>query len=225
MRVVLNTGSLEKKLDNLVDYSIGFLEGAESGKKIFLDNLGKGTVEALKLYIDAMARSNPQSLHHVYEWYRTGNRDGRLFDVQYRITNIGLSLESNFRQSSSVQSGSSQPFYNKAKIMEDGVPVVIKPRGNNPLVFQDNGVTVYTKKTIVNQFPGGKDVQGSYESTFDSFITNYFAQSFLTASGLYDYFSNPKIYKTNFVAGINGGKAVGQSTGFRWITNAKLEVE
>jgi hypothetical protein len=225
MRVVLNTGSFQKKLDNLVDYSLGFLEGAESGKKIFLNNLGKGTVEALKLYIDAMARSNPQSLHHVYEWYSTGNRDGRLFDVQYRITNLGLSLESNFRQSSSVQSGSYEPFYNKAKIMEDGVPVVIRPRGNNPLVFQDNGVTVYTKKTIVNQFPGGKDVQGSYESTFDSFINNYFAQSFLTASGLYDHLSNPKIYKTNFAAGINNGKAVGQSTGFRWITSAKVEVE
>jgi len=225
MRIRLNTLAFEKQLDNLVDYSLGFLEGAESGKKIFLDNLGKGTVEALKLYIDAMARSNPQSLHHVYEWYKTGNRDGRLFDVQYRVSNIGLSIDSSFRQSSSIQSGSYEPFYNKAKIMENGVPVVIRPKGNNPLVFQDNGVTVFTKKTIVNQFPGGKEVQGSYEQTFDTFITKYFAQSFLTSTGLYDYLSNPQIYKKNFNAGIKIGKSVGQSTGFRWITNAKVEVE
>lgn len=225
MRIRLNTLTFEKQLDNLVDYSLGFLEGAESGKKIFLDNLGKGTVEALKLYIDAMARSNPQSLHHVYEWYKTGNRDGRLFDVQYRVSNIGLSIDSSFRQSSSIQSGSYEPFYNKAKIMENGVPVVIRPKGNNPLVFQDNGVTVFTKKTIVNQFPGGKEVQGSYEKTFDTFITKYFAQSFLTSTGLYDYLSNPQIYKKNFNAGIKIGKSVGQSTGFRWITNAKVEVE
>ena len=225
MRVRLNTLEFEKQLDNLVDYSLGFLEGAESGKKIFLDNLGKGTVEALKLYIDAMARSNPQSLHHVYEWYRTGRNDGRLFDVQYRITTLGLSIESNFRQSSSIQSGSYEPFYNKAKIMEDGVPVIIKPKGNNPLVFQDNGVTVFTKKTIINQFPGGRNVQGSYEQTFDNFITKYFAQSFLTVTGLYDYLSNPEIYKKNLKAGVKGGKSIGQSTGFRWITNAKVEVE
>jgi hypothetical protein len=225
MRVRLNTLEFEKQLDNLIDYSLGFLEGAESGKKIFLDNLGKGTVEALKLYIDAMARSNPQSLHHVYEWYRTGRSDGRLFDVQYRITTLGLSIESNFRQSSSIQSGSYEPFYNKAKIMEDGVPVIIRPKGNNPLVFQDNGVTVFTKKTIINQFPGGRNVQGSYEQTFDSFITRYFAQSFLTATGLYDYLSNPEIYKKNLKAGVKGGKSIGQSTGFRWITNAKVEVE
>jgi hypothetical protein len=225
MRVRLNTVAFEKQLNNLVNYSLGFLEGTESGKKIFLDQLGRGTVEALKLYIDAMARSNPQSLHHVYEWYQTGTQEGRLFDVQYRITNAGISIDSNFRQSSSIQSGSYEPFYSKAKIMENGVSVVIRPRGNNPLVFQDNGVTVYTKKTIVNQFPGGKEVQGSYEQTFDNFITKYFAQSFLTACGLYDYLSKPTIYKKNFSAGIKGGKSVGQATGFKWIVNAKVEVE
>jgi len=225
MRVRLNTLEFERQIDNLVEYSLGFLEGAESGKKIFLDNLGKGTVEALKLYIDAMARSNPQSLHHVYEWSKPGSRDARLFDVQYRITNLGLSIDSNFRQSTSVQSGSYEPFYNKAKIMEDGVPVVIRPKGNKPLVFENNGTLVYTKNPIVNQFPGGREVKGSYEQTFDTFITRYFAQSFLTVTGLYDYLSNPQIYKKNFRAGVKAGKSVGQSTGFRWITNAKVEVE
>lgn len=225
MRVRLNTIIFEKQLDNLIEYSLGFLDGAQSGKKIFLDNLAKGTVEALKLYIDAMARSNPQSLHHVYEWYKTGSRDGRLFDISYRITNLGISIDSNFRQSQSVQSGSYEPFYNKAKIMENRTPVVIRPKGNNPLVFEDNGERVFTRKPIVNQFPGGREVQGSYEKTFDDFMTKYFAQSFLTSSGLYDYLSNPTIYKKNFKAGLKAGKSVGQATGFRWITNAKLEVE
>lgn len=225
MRVRLNTVMFEKQLDNLIDYSLGFLDGVKSGKNLFLNNLAKGTVEALKLYIDAMARSNPESLHHVYEWYMTGNSSGRLFDIQYRITNIGISIESNFRQSQSVQSGSYEPFYNKAKIMENRTPVVIRPRGDNPLVFDDNGTTVFTKKTIVNQFPGGREVEGSYERTFDDFMKRYFAQSFLTSTGLYDYLSNPVIYKKNFKAGLKGGKSVGQSTGFKWITNAKVEVE
>lgn len=109
--------------------------------------------------------------------------------------------------------------------MEDGVPVIIKPKGDNPLVFEVDGVTVFTKKTIVNQFPGGKAVAGSYEKTFDNFINKYFAQSFLTATGLYDSLSNPQIYKKNFAAGVRVGKSVGQATGFRWITSAKVEVE
>ena len=225
MRISLNTLAFEKQLDNLVDYSLGFLDGAETGKKIFLDQLGKGTIEALRLYIDAMARSNPPSLHHVYEWSKTGSRDSRLFDITYRINNVGISIDSSFKQSKSIQNGSYEPFYNKAKIMEDGVPVIIKPKGDNPLVFEVDGVTVFTKKTIVNQFPGGKAVAGSYEKTFDNFINKYFAQSFLTATGLYDSLSNPQIYKKNFAAGARVGKSVGQATGFRWITSAKIEVE
>lgn len=225
MRISLNTLAFEKQLDNLVDYSLGFLDGAETGKKIFLDQLGKGTIEALRLYIDAMARSNPSFLHHVYEWAKTGSRDARLFDITYRINNIGISIDSSFKQSKSIQNGSYEPFYNKAKIMEDGVPVIIKPKGDNPLVFEVDGVTVFTKKTIVNQFPGGKAVAGSYEKTFDNFINKYFAQSFLTATGLYDSLSNPQIYKKNFAAGVRVGKSVGQATGFRWITSAKVEVE
>lgn len=209
----------------MVEYSFGFLEGVESGKKIFLDNLARGTVEGLKLYIDAIARSNPQAMHHVYEWYQTGNRGQRLFDIDYRVTTLGISITSKFRQSQSIQSGSYEPFYNKAKIMEDGIPVVIKPKGNNALVFEDNGTTVFTKKTIVNDFPGGREVQGSYEKVFDSFMNTYFAQSFLTATGLYQYLDNPKIYKKNFAAGIKGGKAVGKATGFKWMVDAKVEVE
>lgn len=225
MLVKLNTKLFQKQLDNMVEYSFGFLEGVESGKKIFLDNLARGTVEGLKLYIDAIARSNPQAMHHVYEWYQTGNRGQRLFDIDYRVTTLGISITSKFRQSQSIQSGSYEPFYNKAKIMEDGIPVVIKPKGNNALVFEDNGTTVFTKKTIVNDFPGGREVQGSYEKVFDSFMNTYFAQSFLTATGLYQYLDNPKIYKKNFAAGIKGGKAVGKATGFKWMVDAKVEVE
>jgi hypothetical protein len=109
--------------------------------------------------------------------------------------------------------------------MEEGVPVIIKPKGNNALVFNDNGTTVFTKKTIVNNFPGGRDVKGSYEKVFDGFMNTYFAQSFLTATGLYQYLDNPKIYKKNFAAGIKGGRAVGKATGFKWMVDAKVEVE
>ena len=32
-------------------------------------------------YIDALARSKPKSLHHVYEWKKTGNKNARLFKL------------------------------------------------------------------------------------------------------------------------------------------------
>jgi len=66
MKVTMDSRSLEKKLTNIVKYSVGFLEGAQSGKKIFLDNMGGRVIETLNRYIDAMARSDRDALHHVY---------------------------------------------------------------------------------------------------------------------------------------------------------------
>jgi len=53
----------------------------------------------------------------------------------------------------------------------------------------------------------------------------YFTQAFLRASGISDYLSNPVIYKNNIRAGAKQGRSKGISTGYRWITNAKIEVE
>lgn len=225
MRVSLTSNNLEKTLMNVIDYSIGFLDGAERGKKVFLDNLGKSTIYILGQYIDSEARANKSALHHVYEWYQTGSPAARLFDIKYTVSNIGLSLNSTFRQSSTVQADSTTPFYNKARIMENGIPVVIKPKGNKPLRFYEGGNTIFVKRPITVRSPGGDEVVGSFEATFDQFITKYFTQSFLKASGIFDYINNPTIFKKNILAGSKNGRSTGISTGFKWIANAKIEVE
>lgn len=215
----------EKQMNNIVQYSFGFLDGVQKGKKIFLNNLGKSVVFALGQYIDVQARSNPQALHHVYEWYRVGSPEARLFDIDYTVSGLGLSLNSKFRQSRSVAGDSNTPFYNKASIMENGIPVVIKPKRGSVLVFEDGGNEVFTKKPVNVRNPGGDEVIGSFENTFNEFMLRYFKQSFLRASGLYDYINNPVIYKKNIRAGSKVGKAKGVSTGFKWITNATIGVE
>ena len=225
MRVSLTTNNFEKELLNIANYSLGFLEGAERGKKVFLDNLGKGVIFALGQYIDVEARSNSSALHHVYEWYQTGSPNSRLFDINYTVSNLGLSLNATFRQSRTVQEDSSTPFYNKAKIMEDGIPVVITPNKNSVLRFYEGGQTVFTSKSVTVRNPGGEEVQGSFERVFDEFMKRYFTQAFLRASGISDYISNPIIYKNNLKAGSRQGKSKGVSTGYKWITNAKIEVE
>jgi hypothetical protein len=225
MIVKLNTTSMKLKLDNLVQYSLGFLEGVEGGKKIFFSELGRGVIEALGQYIDAMARSDQQALHHVYEWSKTGNRSARLFKFDYIVTGSGLSVNATFSQSKSVKDGSNTPFYDKARIMEKGIPVLIKPKGDNPLVFESDGETIFTKKPILNSNPGGVAVQGSFEKTFDNFMKYYFSQSFLRASGLSDYLETPIIYKKNLAAGVRGGKSIGRATGLKWMMSAKVGVE
>jgi len=225
VRVSIQTNNFEKELLNIANYSLGFLEGAQKGKKVFLDNLGRGVIFALGQYVDVEARANKEALHHVYEWYQTGSPQARLFDITYTVSNLGLSLNSTFKQSRTLQQDATTPFYNKAKIMENGIPVVIRPKKNSVLRFYEGGETVFTSKPVTVRNPGGNQVEGSFERIFDEFMTRYFTQAFLRASGISDYISNPVIYKKNLPAGAKQGRPKGVSTGYKWITNAKIEVE
>ena len=212
-------------MNNIVQYAFGFLDGVQKGKKVFLQNLGVGTIQAMAQYVDVSARGNPAALHHVYEWSQTGSPSARLFDINYTVSNLGLSINSTFRQSRTVRQDSHTPFYNKAKIMEEGIPVTIKPKRSSVLVFTEEGETVFTKSPIVVRNPGGDRVQGSFERTMDEFILRYFKQSFLRASGIYDYINKPTVFKKNIKAGSKVGKSKGIETGFKWIVNAKVGVE
>lgn len=224
MQVIFDDRQLMKDLRNVVEYSTGYLEGVRLGKKNFLKEVGIGVKERLESFIDSSARVNPQALHHVYEWYQTGSPEARLFDIKFTTSNIGLSLKSSFRQSSTIKDGSSVPFADKAMMMENGVSVTIRPRKSDVLVFEDGGETVFTKTPVRIEDPGGTEVHGAYEQAFDSFFRDYFSQSFLMSSGMAQYLSNPMLYKQNFKAAKTGGKSLGIETGVRWIMNAGVLV-
>ena len=225
MIVRTNTISFGKTLNNILNYSYGFLDGIEKGKPVFLDNLGRGVIVALGQYIDVNARSNPKALHHVYEWYRTGSPSARLFDIRFAVNRNGLNLFSSFKQSRSMSNDSNRPFFDKAKIMEQGRTVVIKPKSGSVLAFESGGQTVFTKKAVTVREPGGDQVAGSFEQIFDEFMLKYFKQSFIRSSGLYDYISKPTLFKKNIAAGAKIGKLKGINTGFAWIANARIGVE
>lgn len=217
--VSMDFKSFERDMKNIMEYSIGFLDGTQKGKNQFLDNLGKDAIEVLKEYVDMNARVDPASLHHVYEWSQTGNPDGRLFDITYAVNSAGVSVLSTFRQSSSVKDGSTVPFFDKAGIMENGTPVVIRSKKTSGvLAFDSNGERVFTKKPIKVDNPGG-DVQGKYEKTFNDFFNSFFTQSYLKSSGMVKYLQTPRAYKDNLSRGKSGGRSVGLATGYKWITN------
>lgn len=217
--LTFNTKSFEKEMRNVIDYSIGFLEGVQSGKRVFLDNLGKDSVELMKQFVDSNARVNPEMLQHVYEWNQTGSPAARLFDINYTVSNLGLSFMSTFSQSKSVQDGSTTPFYDKARIMEQGIPVTIKPKKSTVLAFEQNGEMIFTKKPVTVLNPGGEQAEGGLQKTIDQFF-QYFSQAFLNSSGIGQYLKNPVAYKQGLPAGSRLGKSYGKNVGYRWIANA-----
>ena len=223
MKVMLNDAAFKKDMKNIMNYSLGFLEGIQAGKTKFLNNVGVMTKELLEEYIDSNARVNPEALHHIYEWYKVGSPDARLYDINYTISNLGLSFVSTMKQSTSIKDGSSVPFYNKAKIMEEGTPVTIRPRKASVLVFEDGGETVFTKGEVTVQSPGGTATTGSFQKVVDVFFNRYFTQAFLKASGISGYLGNADVYKRNLQSGKASGRSKGLQVGYRWIANAGIK--
>jgi hypothetical protein len=219
-KVKIDNSKFARDMDNIVNYSLGFLDGVKQGFPSFLQQLGATMTEALKAYIDANARVNPQILHHMYEWNKTGSPDSRLYDISYNVIGSGISFNSTFRQSNSIKDGSRVPFYDKARIMENGIPVTIVPK-QRVLVFEEEGETVFTTKPVRVDNPGGQ-VQGEYQKVFDSFFNRYFTQSFLESSGIASYLRSPVDFKKNFSAGKRGGRARGVTVGKSWIAKAGL---
>jgi hypothetical protein len=215
MKVTFDDRKLMKDMESLVSYSQGFLEGTELAKPAILNKLGKDVIQTLRNFVDSNARVNPSALQHVYEWSMTGTPAGRLFDINYLVTGNGLSFNSTFRQSSTIQKGSSTPFYDKARIMEEGIPVIIKPKGR-VLAFVDDGEQVFTSKPVVVSNPGGAEARGSFEQVINSFFESYFTQSYIASSGIFDYLKNPFPYATNLQRGMRAGKAYGKMIGLKW---------
>jgi len=220
MKPVYNSKKFKKEMNNIMNYSLGFLDGVQKGKTPFLRSLGVNAVEIMKQFVDSNARVNPEMLHHIYEWNRTGSPAARLYDISFTTSNIGLSFKSSFRQSESIQDGSKTPFYDKARIIENGVAVTIRPKSSEVLAFEEDGEMVFTKKPIRVNNPGGAAAQGGFEQTMDLFFNKYFSQSFLRTSGVAQYLENPEVYKKNLRAGKARGRSKGVSVGYVWVANA-----
>lgn len=222
MRVKFDTRKLTKELNNIVDYATGFLDGAQQGKSQLLDNIGLELKLAVEQYIDSTARVNPAELHHVYEWYQTGSPEARLFDIDYVITGGGLSMNATLSQSRSVKDGSRVPFSSKARIMEGGVSVTVSPRNSPVLAFEENGETVFTRKPVTINSPGGEQAAGGFERAFKEFFLSYLSQAMMFSSGMMFNLQNPVDFKRNLSAGKTGGRSVGVAAGRKWISRSAV---
>lgn len=219
LSVVMDNRQFQKEINNIMQYSTGFLEGVEKGKSAFYIALAPQIAEMASQFIDVNARMSPELLHHVYEWEKVGSPEARLFDIDYKITGVGITFTSSLKQSSSIKNGSNVPFYNKAKIMEEGVAVTIKPKRASALRFEVDGQEVYTSREVRVDNPGGQ-TQGQFNNVISNFFGVYFRQSFLNSSGLLQYFKSPQVYKKNLGSAKRGGRSLGLKTGYQWVANA-----
>jgi len=148
-------------------------------------------------YIDALARSKPKSLHHMYEWKKTGNKSARLFKLN-RTLEDGLSFKINYTllpSKSMVPSSNSNRrhvFANKAAIMEAGNPLVIRPKNAERLVFEYNDEIIYMpkgKSVTVNR-PGGAAARNQFGLAHSRFFSGRLVNDSIKRSGFQKIFNS-----------------------------------
>jgi hypothetical protein len=181
LRVNMNALDFTKVMKNVSSYSYGFLEGIDIEKIEYNRFLGGFTTEALGKYIDSKARMNKNSLHHVYEWDRVGDEQARLFRFNVAASKYTINISGDFLPSKTKRVKSSEPFVDKANIMEKGISVVIRPKRSNVLAFEDEGELVFTTQSIYIDHPGGDEVSGSFGAVVDEFFNIYYDNYILKA--------------------------------------------
>ena len=148
-------------------------------------------------YIDALARSKPKSLHHVYEWKKSGNKTARLFKLN-KTEQVGLSFGVNYEflpSKSMVPSSSGRRrhvFANKASIIEKGNPLVIRPKSAERLVFQIDGETVFMPKgaSVTVKRPGGSSARNQFTLAHSRFFSGNLVNDSIKRSGFQKLFNS-----------------------------------
>ena len=214
---------LNKILNNTVKYSYGFNDGVESEKIIFMNKLAEFVVDALYKYIDAQARGNPDALHHVYEWGSAGSPGARLYKLNSKATSSLIHIGGNFLPSSSVSDTATEPFVDKANIMENKIGIIIAPNESNYLVFDVPGKTVFTMNEIYVDNPGGDEVAGSFGRTVETFFGSYFVNALLEP--FLNDLATADEYPRYFPQGTKAGYSVGVKAGKEYLRGPGVVIE
>lgn len=224
LSVKFDNRKVNKLLNNSVSYSYGFLDGVEMSEIEFNKRLGDFTVKALYKYIDSRAKANPAAFHHIYEWNCVGDANSRLFEFTAVPYKTLIRFNGSFLQSSSVSENSSQPFPDKARIMENQIQVVVAPKSSDFLVFDVDGETVFTTQTIYIDHPGGDAVAGSFGRVVEDFFGNYLKLALIKP--FIKSLETAEQYTQSFASGVKGGsKGTGVRAGKKYITKTGMIIE
>lgn len=168
------------------------IESNAAFKKLFKKTVFDGINKEFGEYLDAKARVKPASLHHVYEWNKAGNPTSRLFKLN-RLEAPGLSfkIDTGFILSkTSVPNKNKKQkkkyvFAQKASVMEAGMPVIIRPKSADRLVFEHDGITVFMPKgaSVTVKSPGGRASTNQFQLAYSQFFSGNLVNIAIKNSG------------------------------------------
>ena len=177
---------------------MGKLEKNKEFQSLFRNTIFTQINKDFGEYVDALARVKPKSLHHMYEWNKTGQPQSRLFKLK-QINPKGLSfqIDYDFKISKTAVPSKNKKqkkkyiFANKASVMEEGKPVVIRPKSAERLVFEIDGIAVFMPKgkSVTIKSPGGKSSTNQFKLAHSIFFSGNLVSSSIKRSGFQQIFN------------------------------------
>lgn len=167
-----NTGMFSEKVLALSNYDSTIITTLYQNP-INKQKINRGAASIIKnyfdRYLDQRARQSPGSYHHVYEFNKPGDSNSRLFKGV--VSNVGDTAVITYNFTAAKEPNrQGYAFPNKAEIMEEGRTITITPRRTKYLKYiLEDGRFVTSEKSVVDN-PGGREVAGSFESTFNNFM-------------------------------------------------------
>jgi hypothetical protein len=219
MRVKIDGTKLVKTLNNILEYSDSFYRTAKLNELKISKSLAEMSVDSFYDYLDGLARSHPGMLHHVYEWGQTGNPYQRLFELSIKLRGKTAEVGADFLYSDSISNNGTTSFYNKAEVMEEGIPVIINQIDAKALFFEIDGEDFFRLGPIYIANPGGEATRGSFKKAFKEFYGVYFEEVYLESIQFYQKLRNPKQYSRNIknASKSNNAASAGKSAALSWI--------
>lgn len=172
---VFNTGKFSEKVLALSAYDSTILQNLYVNP-INKQKINRGAALLIKnyfnQYLDSRARQNPSAYHHVYEFDKTGNASGRLFTAIVGNSPDGSATITYSFTPAKEPNPDGYPFPNKAEVMENGETIIVTPKKSKYLKFEINDGQFVTLEKAVIRNPGGREVKGSFQSTFQTFMVS-----------------------------------------------------
>lgn len=193
---VLDHGGTVQKISAALYYQtqvMAYMVSESSVQEGFVNKIYNQINKDLGNYIDMQARSKPKSLHHVYEWGKTGERTGRLFEVtKENKGGFNFSMSYKFKMSKSpvpkkTTSGKTYVFKNKAFVMEAGNAVLITPRtpqGRLAFMIDGKNIVLEQGRSVRVQNPGGKYVRMGFANNYKFFVKGNLIRNSIKNSGV-----------------------------------------
>lgn len=200
----IDDGGFPKKIISLSAYDMSLLRSthSKSNKQLIEAGAAKLVLRYFEHLIDAKARSNPSSLHHVYEFDMAGDKNARLFKGSVNPSPAGAIINFSFINAKQPNRNGYM-FYKKAEVMESGQTVTIAPKTSKYLTYRlRDGRFIKTQKPSVVNNPGGP-VAGNFAAEFSQF-NGKIAQKVLREFRYFEKVNdNIKMKRTRIVPRIN----------------------